>query len=81
MKKFLNSLSTFSYCLLFAIDSVFAQNPLILDQFTAYLSVRVFEGKVYVYPSHDIPCQKGQGLIGFCMADYPVFSSENLTDW
>jgi len=58
-----------------------AQNPLILDQFTADPSARVFERKVYVYPSHDIPCQEGHGFIGFCMADYHVFSSENLTDW
>ncbi len=57
------------------------QNPLITDQFTADPSARVFDGKVYVYPSHDIPCKPGQGFIGFCMADYHVFSSENLTDW
>ena len=61
--------------------SASSQNPLIMDQFTADPSARVFEGKVYLYPSHDIPCGKGQGFIGFCMADYHVFSSENLTDW
>jgi len=58
-----------------------AQNPFIMNQFTADPSARVFEGRVYVYPSHDIPCGKGQGFIGFCMADYHVFSSDNLTDW
>lgn len=67
--------------LLFGFNSTIAQNPLIMDQFTADPSARVFEGRVYVYPSHDIPCGKGQGMIGFCMADYHVFSSENLTDW
>lgn len=65
----------------FRINDVMAQNPLIMDQFTADPTARVFEGKVYVYPSHDIPCKEGQGNIGFCMADYHVFSSENLTDW
>jgi hypothetical protein len=60
---------------------VYAQNPLIRDQFTADPSARVFEDTVYVYPSHDIPCGQGQGMIGFCMADYHVFSSVNLTDW
>ena len=60
---------------------LYAQNPLITDQFTADPSARVFDGKVYVYPSHDIPCGHKQGYIGFCMADYHVFSSENLTDW
>lgn len=59
-----------------------AQNPFILDQFTADPSARVFDGKVYVYPSHDIPCTEGKGRIGwFCMEDYHVFSSGNLVDW
>ena len=71
----------FLCCLLSSVMDGSAQNPLILDQFTADPSARVFEGRVYVYPSHDIPCGKGQGFIGFCMADYHVFSSENLTDW
>jgi hypothetical protein len=59
-----------------------AQNPLIMDQFTADPTARVFEGKIYVYPSHDIIASKGKGRVGwFCMEDYHVFSSENLTDW
>jgi hypothetical protein len=60
----------------------FAQNPIITDQFTADPSARVFEGKVYLYPSHDIPPNEGRGRPGwFCMEDYHVFSSANLTDW
>ena len=31
-----------------------AQNPIIRDQFTADPTARVFNGKVYLYPSHDI---------------------------
>jgi hypothetical protein len=59
-----------------------AQNPFITNQFTADPSARVFGGRVYVYPSHDIPCGPGRGRIGwFCMEDYHVFSSANLTDW
>lgn len=59
-----------------------AQNPFITSQFTADPSARVFNGRVYVYPSHDIPCGPGRGRIGwFCMEDYHVFSSANLTDW
>jgi beta-xylosidase len=60
-----------------------AQNPLILDQFTADPTARVFEGKIYVYQSHDIPIPPGSGVRPnwFCMEDYHVFSSENLTDW
>ncbi|MDR1407930.1 MAG: family 43 glycosylhydrolase [Tannerella sp.] len=58
-----------------------AQNPFITDQFTADPTARVFEGKVYVYPSHDIPSPIERLKEWFCMADYHVFSSENLTDW
>ncbi|RPI01164.1 MAG: carbohydrate-binding protein [Calditrichaeota bacterium] len=61
---------------------LFAQNPFILDQFTADPSARVFEGRVYVYPSHDILSGEGRGRAGwFCMEDYHVFSSPNLVDW
>ena len=58
-----------------------AQNPIIHDQFTADPTARVFDGKVYLYPSHDIIAPEGQRQDWFCMADYHVFSSENLTDW
>ena len=34
--------------------SVTAQNPIIRDQFTADPTARVFNGKVYLSPSHDI---------------------------
>jgi hypothetical protein len=62
--------------------NLLAQNPIIRDQFTADPSARVFEGSVYVYPSHDITPGDGRGRAGwFCMEDYHVFSSENLIDW
>ena len=60
-----------------------ATNPLIMDQFTADPTARMFEGKIYIYPSHDIkapPGYKGKPN-WFVMEDYHVFSSENLTDW
>jgi hypothetical protein len=63
-------------------NSLFAQNPIIRDQFTADPSARVFGGKVYLYPSHDILAKEGRGRPGwFCMEDYHVFSSSNLTEW
>lgn len=66
----------------FAALSSFAQNPLITSQFTADPTARVFNGKIYVYPSHDILATKGHGRPGwFNMADYHVFSSANLTEW
>ena len=68
---------------LLTATSAFATNPLITDQFTADPTARVFEGKVYVYPSHDI--REPAGYKGrpnwFVMEDYHVFSSDNLTDW
>ena len=60
---------------------VSAQNPIIRDQFSADPTARVFNNKVYLYPSHDIKPPVGQRQDWFCMEDYHVFSSENLTDW
>lgn len=60
----------------------FAQNPIIRDQYSADPSARVFGDRVYVYPSHDILAPEGVARKDwFCMEDYHVFSSENLTDW
>ena len=59
-----------------------AQNPIVRNQFSADPTARLFNGKVYVYPSHDIVARPGQGRPAwFCMEDYHVFSSANLTDW
>ena len=68
---------------LFAVNSALAINPLIMDQFTADPTARVFEGQIYLYPSHDIPVPPGSGARAnwFCMEDYHVFSSSNLMDW
>jgi len=74
--------SLFALMSLFIANEAQSQNPFIRDQFTADPSARVFNNRVYVYPSHDIPCSEGKGRIGwFCMEDYHVFSSDNLTDW
>ncbi len=59
-----------------------AQNPLIQHMFSADPSARVFGDSVYIYPSHDIIATEGKGRVGwFCMEDYHVFASKNLTDW
>ncbi|NJK96976.1 MAG: family 43 glycosylhydrolase [Bacteroidales bacterium] len=64
-------------------NSLLAQNPIINDQFTADPTARVFDGKVYLYPSHDIPAPPIPTLRKdwFCMEDYHVFSSSDLTEW
>lgn len=62
--------------------SIQAQNPFITEQFTADPSARVMNGKVYVFPSHDIQCSPPRGREKwFCMEDYHVYSSDNLTEW
>ena len=59
-----------------------AQNPVIRDAFTADPSAHVFDGRVYLYPSHDIPAPADYARKDwFCMADYHVYSSDNLVDW
>ncbi|MBQ0074977.1 MAG: family 43 glycosylhydrolase [Prevotella sp.] len=71
--------------MLFAIGKVniaFCQNPIIRNQFTADPTARVFNGKVYLFPSHDIPAPEDYARKDwFCMADYHVFSSEDLMEW
>ena len=69
------------FIFLFFFSPIGAQNPVIRDQYTADPTARVFNGKVYLYPSHDIVPPAGQRPDWFCMADYHVFSSGNLTDW
>jgi hypothetical protein len=65
-----------------SFSDIFAQNPIIRDQFSADPTARVFNGKVYLYPSHDIPEPKEMARKDwFVMEDYHVFSSANLTDW
>ena len=55
--------------------NLWAQNPIIRNQFSADPSARAFEGKIYLYPSHDIPAPADYPRKDwFCMADYHVFS-------
>ncbi len=68
--------------MLTASVSLSAQNPIIRDAFTADPSAHVFNGRVYLYPSHDIPAPADYARKDwFCMADYHVYSSDNLVDW
>ncbi|MEP1448981.1 MAG: family 43 glycosylhydrolase [Paraglaciecola sp.] len=62
-------------------SSILADNPIVTHMFTADPTARVFENKVYIYPSTDVVCEEGFGNNGFCMPSYNVFSSSNLHDW
>ena len=66
-------------CALFFGSPARADNPLLMNTFAADPTARVFEGKIYLYPSHDIVPPGGRR--GFCMEDYHSYSSENLMDW
>ncbi len=79
MKKVSLSMIILGISLAFLVTG---QNPIIRDQFSADPSARVFNGKVYLFPSHDILGKPGQGRPNwFCMEDYHVFSSSDLTNW
>lgn len=76
----LRTILALSMCLI--ATGLFAQNPIITDQYSADPTARVFGNRVYVYPSHDIPPSPGKGRPSwFLMEDYHVFSSDNLVDW
>lgn len=83
-KTFIHCIKTFTVtlCLMGIGQQLSAQNPIVRNQYSADPTARVFGDRVYVYPSHDILAQPGKGRVGwFCMEDYHVFSSANLTDW
>ena len=74
--------SLLSALIVFLTSDASAQNPLITNMYSADPSARVFGDSVYVYPSHDILATEGKGRVGwFCMEDYHVFASKNLTEW
>jgi len=76
------SLLFFLLVSLLIANILYAQNPIIRNQYSADPSARVFGDKVYLFPSHDILAAEGRGRVGwFCMEDYHVFSSADLTDW
>ena len=69
------------WVVLLASAGLSAQNPVIRNQYTADPTARVFGGRVWLYASHDILSPVEPEKKWFCMADYHVFSSEDLMDW
>ena len=67
--------------LFLVILKTYSQNPIISHSFTADPTARVFDGKVYLYPSHDIKSPVERLKDWFCMEDYHIYSSQNLVDW
>jgi GH43 family beta-xylosidase len=61
------------------IDSKAISQPLVKHIYTADPSAHVFNGKIYIYPSHDIEAGIPFDDLGshFAMEDYHVISLEN----
>ena len=55
-----------------------ARKPLVSHIYTADPSAHVFEGKMYIYPSHDLDLEVEDNDLGdqYQMADYHVLSQE-----
>ncbi len=60
--------------------SKYLSQPLVTDLFTADPSAHVFEGKIYIYPSHDVASDVQQDDLGshFNMADFHVYSMDSV---
>lgn len=58
----------------------FASQPLVTDNYTADPSAHVFEGKIYIYPSHDWDSGIPEDDTGahFNMKDYHVYSIDSI---
>ncbi|WPR73407.1 glycoside hydrolase family 43 protein [Algoriphagus sp. NG3] len=64
-----------------SIASKYLSQPLISDHYTADPSAHVFEGKIYIYPSHDVESEVPEDDLGahFNMMDYHVYSMDSPT--
>jgi len=56
------------------------KKPLVTNMYTADPSAHVFDGRLYIYPSHDLNHNNPENYDGdqFDMEDYHVFSMENM---
>jgi hypothetical protein len=60
------------------VQTAYAQNPFVRDIYTADPSAHVWEdGRLYVYPSHDINPPRGCDL----MDKYHVYSTDDMVNW
>ncbi|MFB9864778.1 glycoside hydrolase family 43 protein [Rufibacter immobilis] len=61
-------------------DAKYLSQPLVRDMYTADPSAHVFNGKIYIYPSHDIDAGTPENDNGdhFDMRDYHVFSMDSI---
>ncbi len=67
--------------LLTIVGSAIAQNPFVTHIYTADPTARVFNDKLYVYPSCDLIPPAEFSKLGFCMPGYHIFSLETGSTW
>ena len=63
-----------------ATEKKYLSEPIISELYTADPSVHVFNGKIYIYPSHDIDAGIKENDNGdhFAMDDYHIFSLDSI---
>lgn len=67
---------------LLSVLSTLADNPFVTHIHTADPSARAYNGKMYVLTSRDVPgCTGDQGINGFCMPGYNMFSTTDFVHW
>ena len=61
-------------------ERAFASEPLVTDEYTADPSAHVFNGKIYIYPSHDWDSGIAEDDTGaqYNMKDYHVYSMDSV---
>lgn len=80
MKKIISLQLTFVALCSYAQDRKPINEPLVTNIYTADPSAHVFNGKIYIYPSHDIESNTAQDDEGghFDMKDYHVLSMDAI---
>ena len=86
MEKKIIALSRLLWAFAASTTSLYAQQPsvkvqpLVQDLYTADPSAHVFNGKIYIYPSHDVEANVAQDDDGghFQMRDYHVYSMDKI---
>src|ERR1044071_4809191 len=70
----------FVACAVYAQDRKAINEPLVTNIYTADPSAHVFNGKIYIYPSHDIESNTAQDDEGghFDMKDYHILSLDAI---
>ena len=72
----MNQKNLFQLFSLLVFSTVFAQNPIIQTNYTADPAPMVYNGKVYLYTSHD-----EDDSTWFTMDDWRLYTTEDMVNW